>query len=54
MNQQRTANKVNEITNVTESAGPSWITPAYSAAGNMTTVPKPSDPTTAYTCTYDA
>ena len=54
LNQNRTANKVNEITDVTESTGPSWVTPAYSAAGNMTTVPKPADPTTSFTATYDA
>jgi len=54
LNQQRTANEVNEITDITESAGPSWITPAYNRAGNMTTVPKPADPTAGYKCTYDA
>ena len=54
LNQNRTANKANEITDVTESAGPSWVTPAYNAAGNMTTVPQPADPTKSYTATYDA
>ncbi len=54
LNQARTANTVNEITGITESAGPSWATPAYSAAGNMTTVPQPADPTKTYTATYDA
>jgi YD repeat-containing protein len=54
LNQNRTANKVNEIIDVTESTGPSWVTPAYSAAGNMTTVPKPADPTASFTATYDA
>ena len=54
LKQQRTASKVNEITDVTETAGPSWTTPAYDAAGNMTTVPQPSDPTTSFTATYDA
>jgi RHS repeat-associated protein len=52
--QARTANKVNEITNISETAGPSWVTPAYSAVGNMTTVPQPADPTQSYTPTYDA
>ena len=52
--QNRTNNKVNEITNVTKTTGPSWVTPAYSKAGNMTTVPKPADPTVGFTCTYDA
>jgi len=54
LEQTRTANKVNEITDFTESIGPSWITPAYSRAGNMTTIPKPADPTQAFTATYDA
>ena len=49
--QNRTANKVNEITDIT---GPSWVTPAYSKAGNMTTMPQPADPASSYTCTYDA
>jgi RHS repeat-associated protein len=54
LNQNRTDNKVNEITDITETAGPSWVTPAYNRAGNMTTVPKPSDPTQSYTAIYDA
>jgi RHS repeat-associated protein len=52
--QQRSANPVNEISNITETAGPSWVTPAYSRAGNMTTLPQPADPTQSYTATYDA
>jgi RHS repeat-associated protein len=52
--QQRSANAVNEITGVTETVGPSWATPGYDAAGNMTTVPQPADPTASYTATYDA
>lgn len=52
--QNRANNTVNEITNITESAGPSWITPAYDAAGNMTTIPKPANPTVGYTGVYDA
>jgi len=52
--QARTANPVNEITGISETAGPSWTTPAYDAAGNMTTVPQPVDPTTSYAATYDA
>ena len=54
LNQNRTANKVNEISDITESAGPSWATPAYSKAGNMTTIPQPTNPTKTYTATYDA
>lgn len=54
LEQTRTSDKVNEITDVSETAGPSWITPAYSRAGNMTTIPKPGDATQSYTATYDA
>ena len=53
LEQTRTSNKVNEITDITETTGPAWQTPAYNRAGNMTTIPKPSDPTIAYTATYD-
>jgi len=54
LNQQRTANKVNEITDIAESVGPSWVTPVYNHAGNMTTAPKPADPTASFNATYDA
>jgi len=54
LEQTRTANKVNEVTDVSENTGASWATPAYDAAGNMTTVPKPADPTGSFTATYDA
>lgn len=37
--QTRTANPVNEITNITNTTGAAWVTPAYDAAGNMTTIP---------------
>jgi RHS repeat-associated protein len=52
--QARTANPVNEITGISETVGPSWVTPAYSPAGNMTTIPQPNDPTQSYAATYDA
>ena len=52
--QSRTSNKVNEITDITETVGNSWVTPAYNKSGNMTTIPIPTDPTTSYTATYDA
>ena len=54
LNQSRTANKVNEITDITETSGPAWVTPAYNRAGNMTTIPKPADPTSSFAATYDA
>jgi hypothetical protein len=34
--------------------GADWADPVYSAAGNMTTIPKPGDPTESYDATYDA
>ncbi len=54
LNQSRTANTVNEITGISASTGPVWVTPAYSRAGNMTTMPQPADPTASFTATYDA
>jgi RHS repeat-associated protein len=54
LNQARTSNTVNEITNITNSVGSAWVNPAYNRAGNMTTVPKPADPTGSYAATYDA
>ncbi|MBX3444951.1 MAG: RHS repeat-associated core domain-containing protein [Planctomyces sp.] len=41
LDQSRTSNTVNEITSLDNTAGPPWATPAYDAAGNMTTVPAP-------------
>ncbi len=54
LNQSRAHNKVNEIGAVSETAGPAWVDPAHDQAGNMTTVPKPSDLTTGFTAVYDA
>lgn len=54
LNQSRASNPVNEITGITEFAGPSWVTPAYDAAGNMTTMPKVANATVSQTCAYDA
>jgi RHS repeat-associated protein len=54
LNQTRTSNPVNEITNITESTGPTWIVPAYDAAGNTTTIPQVVDPTQSFVALYDA
>ncbi|QDT44041.1 hypothetical protein Pan241w_41460 [Gimesia alba] len=54
LEQTRTSNTANEITDITETAGSSWITPAYNKAGNMTTIPQPTDLTASFTATYDA
>ena len=42
LDQDRTHNGVNELTNITETIGTAWITPVQDKNGNMTTVPKPS------------
>lgn len=52
--QNRTANPVNEITGITETTGPSWVTPAYDPNGNMTTLPRPDAPASGYSAVYDA
>ncbi|MGE0376311.1 MAG: hypothetical protein AB7I48_28860 [Planctomycetaceae bacterium] len=52
--QTRTHNDANEITDITETTGPSWATPAHDAAGNMTTIPKQTSLTSAYNLTWDA
>jgi RHS repeat-associated protein len=54
LDQFRTVNDVNEIVDITETTGPSWVTPGYDAAGSMTTIPNPGSPTASYTATYDA
>ena len=54
LNQTRTANTVNEITGITNTASSNWVAPAYDAAGNMTTMPQPGTPTSSYGAIYDA
>lgn len=54
LEQTRTANPVNEITGIGATTGPTWVTPEYDPAGNMTTIPQPADPTARYTAVYDA
>jgi len=46
LQQSRTANKVNEITNISNIVGIPWAQPEYDAAGNMTRIPWPSAPAT--------
>jgi RHS repeat-associated protein len=53
-NQTRTASPANEISGISASVGSTWTTPSYDLGGNMTTIPIPSSPTSAYTATYDA
>jgi len=52
LSQTRTSNSVNEITAM--GGTPTWVTPAYDAAGNTTTFPQPAAPTSPYTALYDA
>jgi RHS repeat-associated protein len=53
--QARTSNPVNEITDIDNSTGPSWVTPSYDANGNMTTIPRPDLGTDkAMTATWDS
>ena len=48
-NQTRTHNEVNELETVSN-----WSNPAYDDAGNMTTIPKPTDSATSHSAKYDA
>jgi hypothetical protein len=54
LNQARSANMVNEITNISASTGPTWVTPVYDAAGNTIRMPQPANPTAGFTALYDA
>ena len=54
LEQTRTSNEVSEITDITGTSGTAWATPVYNRAGNMTTIPKPGDPTSTFAATYDA
>ncbi|MDX1964949.1 MAG: RHS repeat-associated core domain-containing protein [Pirellulales bacterium] len=54
LDQDRTANTVNEITAITNTIGAAWKQPGYDAAGNMTSLPQPLVPTAGYLATYDA
>jgi len=53
LTQTRAANAVNEITSLSTSPT-AWTQPGYDAAGNMTSLPRPSAPTSGYLATYDA
>ena len=54
LEQARTANTVNEITDIINAVGPIWSVPAYDPAGNMTTIPQSEDPSESFTATWDA
>ena len=52
--QSRDANRVNEITEIAATTGPSWIVPQYDPAGNMTRIPQPLNLSAAYDAIWDA
>ncbi len=54
LQQTRTANLTNEITDITNSVGAAWSIPTYDLNGNMVTIPQPADPATEFAATYDA
>ncbi len=54
LNQSRTATGANELSSISATVGATWATPIYDQAGNMTTIPIPSNPTSTYIGTYDA
>ena len=54
LNQNRMHTTVNEISGITTNTGPTWPTPGYDAAGNMTSGPQPLSPANGYVLTYDA
>ncbi|MFM7213877.1 MAG: RHS repeat-associated core domain-containing protein [Verrucomicrobiota bacterium] len=54
LNQNRTHNVVNEITDITETTGTAWPTPTFNAPGNMTLAPQPKKLGDSYDFKYDA
>ncbi|PQO43818.1 hypothetical protein C5Y93_21770 [Blastopirellula marina] len=54
LDQQRLANRVNEITQIARTVGQQWATPEYDKNGNMTTIPQLEEPTATYKGTWDA
>ena len=54
LDQQRLANRVNEITQIARTVGPQWATPEYDRNGNMTVIPQPKEMTQTFQGTWDA
>jgi len=54
LDQDRAHNHANEITEITATTGTNWADPVHDRAGNMTTLPKPTDLANTLTCKYDA
>ncbi len=54
LDQQRVSNPVNEIMGITQRYGAASAQPAYNPVGNMTNIPQPASPSSAFTGVYDA
>ncbi|MDX1969368.1 MAG: RHS repeat-associated core domain-containing protein, partial [Planctomycetaceae bacterium] len=54
LDQERTANAFNEITGISATVGPVWVTPQYDRNGNMTVMPNGDAPTQSFQNTWDA
>lgn len=54
LDQQRSHNQVNEITEIARTVGQQWATPAYDRNGNMTVIPQPKEMDKTYQATWDA
>ena len=54
LDQDRQHDTTNALTGFTTNQGTPWATPAYDAAGNMTTMPQPNNPANSYTAKFDA
>jgi RHS repeat-associated protein len=54
LDQQRLANRVNEITQIARTVGADWATPEYDRNGNMTVIPQPKEMTQTFQGTWDA
>jgi hypothetical protein len=52
LDQQRLANRVNEITQIARTVGADWATPEYDRNGNMTVI-SGSNPTTSFSTSWD-
>jgi YD repeat-containing protein len=54
LEQIRDHNEVNETGTIGATTGTNWADPVHDRAGNMTTMPKPSDPANSIAAKYDA
>ena len=54
LNQTRTHNAVNEITDIDASVGEIWISPTHDRNGNTLRIPQPGDPTQQFALAWDA